>query len=186
MPGSLHVRTSPPTGSTDDKPSTYDKPAAAVEAEPVVPYYGTRKFRVGVQFADGSYVTDGTTAGATLTITQATAPQGLTVSSEVKTLAPCETDDSSPTIDNYGTDGLFGNVLRFTGTGLAPVTRPDSVSTSNGQPVTIDVLANDDSSDPHTELAATPDTAATCQRRSGRRGWSRDPEDRLHACTCSC
>jgi LPXTG-motif cell wall-anchored protein len=159
----------------------------AADAEPV---YGSQKYRIGVQIADGSYVTPGTTtagsefaitttsedgtsstftcttapffldpigtdtlcpsnftaytapAGATITIVQTKAAPGLAKSTEAQSIPPCISGESCA--DKF---------VEFDNTGLLPVAVDDETSTDEGDPVTIDVLANDDSDDPDTTLS---------------------------------
>lgn len=170
---------------------------AEARAADIEPNYGERKIRIGVQLADGSYVTDGTTvdgstftisvkaldggvttatctaygsttfaecdrydapAGSTITITQESAPAGITPSNETKVIEPCEDvlDDEEyedfADITNCSSDGPPGVQAIFDVTGLTPDTAPDAATVKNGESVTIDVLANDDSNDPSTSL----------------------------------
>lgn len=188
------------TAADDSAESTVD--GAEARAADIEPNYGERKIRIGVQLADGSYVTDGTTVGgstftlsvkaldggvttatctatgssgstyaecgpyyaapgATVTITQDTVPPGLTKSTEVKTVSPCEEipdPEQNPDyedfadIDNCFEDPTYGVPAIFDVTGLLPDTTSDTAGVKSGESVTIDVLANDDSDDPSTSL----------------------------------
>lgn len=84
-------------------------------------------------------------AGATVTVVQTTAAPGLVASNETLTLPPCA-------VDECGT-GLFDSFLVFDNTGPLPVAVDDAATTDEGEPVRIDVLANDDSTDPATTLS---------------------------------
>lgn len=208
---------------TDEAAAPADE--ADAEAAEIVPNYGERKIRIGVQLADGSYVTDGTTvagstftisvkaldgsvttatctatqdvffddatlcpqyyapAGATVTVTQATAPAGITPSNEVKTFEPCDQDDPQTEeiedveeIANCQDDGPFGADAIFTVTGLLPDTTPDAATVKSGESVTIDVLSNDDSDDPRTSLTIDTPPAHGSVVVSGQAAPQPDPE----------
>lgn len=69
------------------------------EVDDVEPVFGSQKYRVGVQVADGSYVPDGTTtAGTTITITET----GPLVPDGSRTTT-CETDASTQAADSTAT-----------------------------------------------------------------------------------
>ncbi|KRC65083.1 hypothetical protein ASE12_10095 [Aeromicrobium sp. Root236] len=79
------------------------KTAEAAEVEPV---FGSQKYRVGVQVADGSYVPAGTTtAGTTITITET----GPLVPDGSRTVT-CETDASTQTMGSTATYCLAKDV----------------------------------------------------------------------------
>jgi LPXTG-motif cell wall-anchored protein len=177
-----------------------------VNADPVItPSFGSQKYRVGVQIADGSYVPAGTTtvgstfsivttnqdgetvstttcttvpvysptpipipgsdpqgasecgdffngyaraaAGNTVTIEQITAPANLVPSDQTVVIPPCEIDVIDACSFNVQT-------ASFEDTGsILPETTDDTAATDAGEPVDIDVLANDDSDDPNTSLS---------------------------------
>lgn len=205
VPAEVPAAPAPSSPAPSSAPTAPEKDAApAVERGIVAPNYGTQKFRVGVQIADGSYVPAGTTtlgteftmtqtdlggtvttftctttietsptgsecdarvdvpAGASVTIAQTSATPGLARSTHVETLAPCETGDESPEIASCPNSPT---TLQFTFTNkgsVVPQTTPDAASTSSGEPITIDVLANDDNEDPDTSLSiSTPPAHGT-------------------------
>ncbi len=90
----------------------------------------------------GSYTAP---AGATVTVVQTTAAPGLVASSDTLTLPPCSGQDCN--------NGIFGTFLTFEDTGPLPIASDDAATTDEGEPVRIDVLANDDSTDPETTLS---------------------------------
>lgn len=171
-------------------------------AEPVAPQFGTTKFRVGVQLADGSYAPEGTAGGtfriqeirpdgstpdpqscttfatfqfgpgssrcsefegnpgSTYVITQESAAAGVVASPRRRVIDPCDTSPGGST--EYCFFGPFGDsaVALFTNAGsILPEAEDDSATSDGGEPVDVDVLANDDSEDPNTELevATQPD-----------------------------
>jgi LPXTG-motif cell wall-anchored protein len=174
-----------------------------VSAEPLEANFGSQKYRIGVQIADGSYVPAGaTTAGSTFTI-ETTSQGGVTTTTTCTTGGVTEPDSYSwcpgevlvipggPTASIATYSAPAGATVKVTQTtvpddALVPAADPmviepcdqnvascdqtinlvfadrgsilpdatdDSASTDAGEPVDIDVLNNDDSADPNTELS---------------------------------
>jgi hypothetical protein len=181
-PDSFTYRVTTEDGTTAVATVTVDVQAP----EPVTGNFGSAKFRVGVQAADGSYLPAGTTPagsvfrieqrlqdgttttttcttaapepsgasfcpgtvgvpGATYTITQQSAPDGLVASSRTRVVDPCE---------EVFLGLCFTDDVVFVNAGsVLPVARDDDAASSGGGSVDVDVLANDDSEDPQTTLA---------------------------------
>lgn len=173
--------------------------------DPMVPDFGSQKYRVGVQVASGAFVPAGTTtvgstfeivttsqtgetttrtcttvpapsggnddgasvcaandifdyiigtslpAGSRAVITQTGVPEGqsLLPDPDPIVIEPCDLNVTDPCSDRTAQFETPGSIL--------PLTQPDTATAvQGGEPIVIDVLANDTSEDPDTGLEVTP------------------------------
>lgn len=199
-PDSFTYRVTTADGTTAT--ATVDLQVEAYVAPPVNADFGTTKFRVGVQLADGSYAPQGTAGGvfriqeiradgttpdpttcttfttfefgpgssrcseregnpgSTYVITQESAAPGAIASPRRRVIDPCT--EETPEYCFFFSPGESSDsaVALFTNAGaILPDAVDDEDESFDGDPVDVDVLANDDSEDPGTTLdvASQPD-----------------------------